>query len=77
MNTNKETDIIKGILTESINKQPLNEGLSSWVIPVVGGGLYKGVKSAVNEYEKQQNKGLIKSTWDAVTSPVDSSANIV
>lgn len=82
MNTNRETDVIKQILTESVNKKPLNEGLRSkalsWAIPAIAGGLYKGAKSVANEYDKfmapapeQPEKSYWQTAKDAVNNTVN------
>jgi len=92
MSTNNEINVIRNILTESANKQSLNESLKSkalsWAIPAIAGGLYKGIKSAGNEYDKfmapapapaEPEKSYWQTAKDAVNTvlhPVDTTTNV-
>ena len=81
MNTNRETDVIRAILTESANKQQeLNEvslKTLSWAIPAIAGGLYTGAQSAGAEYEKFKNKGTIQNAWDSIVNPIDTTGKAI
>jgi len=79
MSTNNEINVIRNILTESANKQSLNEvslKALSWAIPAIAGGLYTGSQSVGAEYEKFKNKGTLQNAWDSIVNPTETTNNL-